>query len=172
MQVKKRVNFIMQRIINYCVTLYHNVLCMKHSFRCGCPVTTVIDVLGDKWTLVIIKQMLLQGKQTFKDFTESEEAIATNILSSRMRRLLDLGLVLKTKLPSNHKTVYYHLTDKGISLAPVIVEMVSWGNSHLREFNPDMTSSDELQMIVNHKEAFIERVITSYKKNINALLCA
>ncbi|PQJ19646.1 helix-turn-helix domain-containing protein [Tenacibaculum sp. SG-28] len=145
---------------------------MRHSFRCGCPVTTAIDVLGDKWTLVIIKQMLLQGKQTFKDFTESEEAIATNILSSRMKKLLDLGLVLKTKLPSNHKTIYYHLTEKGISLAPIIIEMVSWGNTHLREFNPSMISSDELEFIVSNKEAFIENVITNYKKNINALLCA
>ncbi len=152
--------------------MWHKVVCMKNLFRCGCPVTTVIDVLGDKWTLVIIKQMLLQGKQTFKDFTESEEAIATNVLSSRMRKLLDLGLVLKTKLPSNHKTVYYHLTEKGISLAPVIIEMVSWGNTHLREFNPSMTSSEELQFILNDKEAVIETVITNYKKNINALLCA
>ena len=53
---------------------------MNSSFRCDCPITSALDIVGDKWTLVIIKQILLEGKQTFKDFSESDEAIATNIL--------------------------------------------------------------------------------------------
>ena len=56
---------------------------MDYKFRCGCPFTSAIDILGDKWMLVIVKQMLIEGKETFKDFTESAEAIATNRFSVR-----------------------------------------------------------------------------------------
>ena len=60
---------------------------MKKEFRSGCPISSALDIVGDKWTLVIIKQMLLEGKKTFKDFSESDEAIAFNILSSRLKML-------------------------------------------------------------------------------------
>ena len=65
---------------------------MEHKFRCDCPFTSALDVLGDKWMLVIVKQMLIEGKETFKDFTESEEAIATNILSAKLKILVELGI--------------------------------------------------------------------------------
>ena len=70
---------------------------MKNQFRCTCPITSALDILGDRWTLVIIKQMLLEGKKTFKDFLESEEDIATNILSSRLKMLEKFDLIYKTK---------------------------------------------------------------------------
>jgi DNA-binding HxlR family transcriptional regulator len=60
---------------------------MRQDFRCDCPFTSALDILGDKWMLVIVKQMLIEGKETFKDFTESEEAIATNILSDQAQIL-------------------------------------------------------------------------------------
>ena len=68
--------------------MYKELISMKNNFRCDCPLTSAIDIIGDKWTLVIIKQMLLQNKETFKDFTDSEEAIATNILTVRMKNLI------------------------------------------------------------------------------------
>ena len=70
---------------------------MNNKFRCNCPITSALDILGDKWTLVIIKQMLLQDKKTFKDFTNSEKAIATNILTVRMKNLVEFKLVIKKK---------------------------------------------------------------------------
>ena len=63
---------------------------MEYKFRCDCPFTSPIDILGDKWILVIVKQMLLEGKETFKDFTESDEAIATNILSTKLKLLEEI----------------------------------------------------------------------------------
>ena len=60
---------------------------MAPNFRCNCVITSFLDVLGDRWMLVIIKQMLIEGKETFKDFVQSEEAIATNILSSKLKQL-------------------------------------------------------------------------------------
>ena len=70
---------------------------MNKKFRCNCPITSSLDILGDKWTLVIIKHMLIEGKQTFKDFLESDEAIATNILSSRLKMLEELKIITKDK---------------------------------------------------------------------------
>ena len=65
---------------------------MNHKFRCACPITSALDILGDKWILVIIKQMLIEDKKTFKDFTESDEAIATNILSSKLKCLEEFDI--------------------------------------------------------------------------------
>lgn len=76
---------------------------MNNKFRCNCPITSALDILGDKWTLVIIKQMLLQDKKTFKDFTNSEEAIATNILTVRMKNLVELNLVSKKQASFEQK---------------------------------------------------------------------
>jgi DNA-binding HxlR family transcriptional regulator len=76
---------------------------MRQDFRCNCPFTSALDVLGDRWILVIVKQMLIEGKETFKDFTESEEAIATNILSAKLKLLEDVGLIIKRKRPDNKK---------------------------------------------------------------------
>jgi len=70
---------------------------MEYKFRCDCPFTSAIDILGDKWMLVLVKQMLLEGKETFKDFVESDEAIATNILSAKLKLLEELGM--KVLLP-------------------------------------------------------------------------
>jgi DNA-binding HxlR family transcriptional regulator len=72
---------------------------MRQDFRCDCPFTSALDIVGDKWILVIIKQMLIEGKETFKDFTESDEAIATNILSSKLKFLEEVGLIIKTQRP-------------------------------------------------------------------------
>ena len=71
------------------------------TFRCACPITSALDLLGDKWMLVLIKQMLFEDKETFKDFMESPESIATNILSSKLKQLESVGIVTKTKRPNN-----------------------------------------------------------------------
>ena len=103
---------------------------MNNDFRCNCPITSALDIVGDKWTLVIIKQMLLEGKNTFKDFSESDEAIASNILASRLKALENLKLISKEKLPHNKKTNLYVLTEKGLGLTPTIVELALWSDGN------------------------------------------
>lgn len=139
---------------------------MKQQFRCNCPITSAIDILGDKWTLVIIKQMLLQGKRTFKDFTESEEAIATNILASRMKKLTKLELVSKAKLPTNNKSVYYLLTNKGLSLAPIIIEMALWSEENLNHLNENMVKPKEIGLNKANKETYINNLIANYEEKL------
>lgn len=138
---------------------------MKQKFRCNCPITTALDVLGDKWMLVIVKQMLIEGMKTFKDFTESDEAVASNILSSKLKSLEQYGLIERTDHPTNKKTKLYHLTDKGLGLTPVIVELALWSDRNLREFNPIMRDSDELESMKKNKEAFIEKLKANYREN-------
>jgi DNA-binding HxlR family transcriptional regulator len=113
MQVKMKINFILQVIIN-------DNLTDETRFRCDCPFTSALDIVGDKWILVIIKQMLIEGKETFKDFTESDEAIATNILSAKLKFLEEVGLIIKTQRPDNKKTNLYLLTEKGLALTPYL----------------------------------------------------
>ena len=101
-------------------------------FRCNCPVTSALDIVGDKWTLVIIKLMLLEQKKTFKEFSESDESIAPSILSNRLKSLLKIGFIVKQKLPENQKTNHYFLTEKGLSLTPVITELALWSHHNIK----------------------------------------
>ena len=138
---------------------------MKNSFRCNCPITTALDIVGDKWTLVIIKQMLLEGKKTFKDLSESDEAIASNILSSRLKMLEKYKMISKEKLPHNKKTNIYLLTEKGLRLTPTIVELTLWSDGNIREYNSSIISDSRITMVKNNKEATIKMIVESYKRN-------
>ena len=126
-------------------------------FRCDCPVTSALDIVGDKWTLVIIKLMLLEYKKTFKDFYESDESIAPNILSARLKILLKTGFITKVNHPDNKKTFIYNLTEKGLSLTPVITELALWSHNNVRESDIYM-----LNMNVNNKSKLNQQIIDKY----------
>lgn len=136
---------------------------MNKDFRCNCPITTALDIVGDKWSLVIIKQILLEGKKTFKDFSESEEAIASNILSSRLKMLEEFEMLSKTKLPHNRKMNIYLLTEKGLKLTPTIVELALWSENNLRENHPSIVSDNRIEILKNNKEATIKMLVDNYK---------
>ena len=140
---------------------------MPLEFRCNCPFTSALDIVGDKWILVIIKQMLLEGKETFKDFTESEEAIATNILSSKLKFLEEVGILIKTKRPNNKKTNLYLLTDKGLALTPVLVELAFWSDGQLRDLHPSITDGASMELLRNDKTAFTNAVVQAYQERLN-----
>ena len=108
---------------------------MKKKFRSGCPIASTLDVIGDKWSLLIIRDMLIKHKKTFKEISDSYEKIAPSILSARLKLLESYKLIFKTKMPDNKKENIYLLTEKGIHLAPIIIEFSLWGNSNMREFN-------------------------------------
>lgn len=141
---------------------------MANFFRSNCPVTSAVDLLGDRWILVIVKQMLLEQKSSFKDFTDCDEAIASNILTSKLNQLIAWGLVSKSMLVSNKRSVYYHLTDQGLSLAPIIIELALWGDANLRTDNPAMRKSKELKAMKANKEKFVAGLIGAYKKQLLA----
>jgi len=104
--------------------------------RSNCPLTSALDIIGDKWSLIIIRDLFL-GKKTFTAFMKSSEKIATNILANRLELLTANGLIKVTKLPNDRKTKLYYLTDKGIDMYPIIHEMVQWSDRNLnKKFGP------------------------------------
>ena len=138
---------------------------MNNDFRCNCPITSALDIVGDKWTLVIIKQMLLEGKKTFKEFSESDEAIASNILSSRLKMLEEYKMIRKEKLPHNRKTNIYLLTEKGLGLTPTIVELTLWSDGNIREYHSSIISDSRIDTVKNNKEESIKMIVENYKQN-------
>ncbi|MCT4586858.1 MAG: helix-turn-helix transcriptional regulator [Carboxylicivirga sp.] len=143
---------------------------MKNNFRCKCPITSALDIIGDKWSLVIIKQILFEGKNTFKDFTESTEAIATNILSTRLKMLEEFEIINKQKLPTNKKANIYTLTDKGLTLIPVIMELTFWSKHEVIAFNPDMNIDEKLDWAEANKEEAFKQIKENYIKYKQSLL--
>ena len=99
--------------------------------RSKCPVTNVLDLIGDKWTLLIIRDMLFLKKKSFSGFLESPEGIATNILTERLRRLEEHGLIGKRPYGRTSTRYEYFLTRRGEDLRSVLMEMVRWGNAHI-----------------------------------------
>ncbi len=98
--------------------------------RSGCPLNASVEMLGDRWSLLIIRDMMLQGASTYKTFLECYEGIATNILADRLRKLVSHGIITTEPDPSDRRKVIYLLTKKGIDLAPVLTEMVLWAAAH------------------------------------------
>ncbi|WNJ17125.1 helix-turn-helix domain-containing protein [Pontibacter sp. G13] len=139
---------------------------MTDIFRCNCPITSALDIVGDKWSLVIIKQMLFEEKTTFKDFVGSDEHIATNILSSRLKMLEEFGLIGKKKLPHNKKTNYYYLTDKGLSLTPILIELSLWSRDYLQEIHPNLNLHEQLSTVEKNKQEASGMIIQRYKAQL------
>lgn len=98
--------------------------------RSGCPVSVSLEVFGDRWSLLIVRDMMVRGNKTFKEFLASGEGIATNILAGRLRRLVEAGIVITESHASDGRKVNYRLTEKGIDLAPILLDMLLWGAKH------------------------------------------
>ena len=98
--------------------------------RSGCPLNASVEILGDRWSLLIIRDMMLRGFRSYKEFLESYERIATNILADRLQKLITHGIITSEIDPLDGRKTIYSLTPKGIDLAPVLTEMVLWASAH------------------------------------------
>ncbi len=99
--------------------------------RSSCPLTNTLDLIGDKWTLIILRDMLFVGKKQFGDFLESPEGISTNILTSRLKRFEEQKIITKRPYQNNPLRYEYSLTEVGVSLKPVIMAIAGWGLAHI-----------------------------------------
>lgn len=142
---------------------------MRSEFRSTCPIASALDIIGDKWSLLILRDMLTRGKKTFKEFSESQEGIAPGILSSRLKWLEENVLMTKQKLPQNQKENIYLLTEKGIELAPIIMELIIWSDKNLRGQNPEMPSISQIGDI-RDKSALTAGIQNNYRKLIKETL--
>ena len=98
-----------------------------HQANSPCPLANSLDILGDHWSLLIVRDLLFMGKHEYKELLNSPEGISTNILSNRLLRLQQEGLILSQAHPASKKRKLYYLTERGKSLFPVLIEITRWG---------------------------------------------
>jgi DNA-binding HxlR family transcriptional regulator len=105
---------------------------MSDGHRSGCPINLTLEIVGDKWSLLIIRDMIFGNRRHFRELlTRSEEGIASNILADRLKRLLERGIITKADDPSHKQKGIYSLTEQGIALLPVLAQMSGWGRKYL-----------------------------------------
>jgi len=102
----------------------------KHQRRSDCPINFALELFGDPWSLLIIRDIVYFGKKTYGEFLASEEGMATNILASRLAHLEHQGLLVKKLSEQDKRKEEYVLTEKGLDLIPVLVEMANWSAEH------------------------------------------
>jgi DNA-binding HxlR family transcriptional regulator len=121
--------------------------------RSECPLNASVEMLGDRWSLLIIRDMMLQGARTYKELLECYEGIATNILADRLRKLVACGIIAAQPDSSDGRKLIYLLTAKGIDLAPVLTEMVLWAAAH-----EDTGNQPLIRQMRADKEKFLAEV--------------
>ena len=102
----------------------------KTPRRSACPVSISLEMFGDRWSLLIIRDLMVRGLRTFKEFLQSGEGIASNILSNRLERLEATGIIATEADACDGRKVIYQLTEKGMDLAPIMLELLIWGARH------------------------------------------
>ena len=131
--------------------------------RSGCPLNASVEVLGDRWSLLIIRDMMLRGFRTYKEFLGSYERIATNILADRLQKLIAHGIITNGPDPSDGRKLIYSLTPKGIDLAPVLTEMVLWAGAHEGTGNQAL-----VRQMQKDKDKFISAIRQRWAEAIRA----
>jgi len=128
--------------------------------RSDCPLSGSLDVFGDKWSLLIVRDLMFGNKCTYNDFLKSDEGIATNILASRLKGLEENGIIEKSAHPDSKAKFLYRLTPKGIDLLPVIMEIYIWSDKHY-EMPPDLKATN--REAKKDKEKFTKQVTKELK---------
>jgi DNA-binding HxlR family transcriptional regulator len=122
--------------------------------RSECPLNVMLETLGDAWSLLIVRDLMFMGRKTFNEFLNAEEKIATNILANRLQRLEVHGVIEKRRNPADARRYIYRLTEKGMDLAPVLVEMIVWAARHERTAAP----AEAIKKMMEDREGFIAEV--------------
>jgi DNA-binding HxlR family transcriptional regulator len=130
------------------------------SPRSGCPVNISLEVFGDRWSLLIVRDLMVRGFHTFGDFQHAGEGIATNILADRLRRLCRAGIVRAESDPADGRQKHYRLTEKGIDLAPVLLELLIWGAKHEQTDAP----AEVISEMAKNRDAVLEETRRRWKE--------
>src|SRR6187551_3199834 len=104
-----------------------------HEPRSYCPINLSLEIFGDTWTLLVLRDMMFAGKRHFRELLQSDERISSNILADRLARLVDNGVLTKSDDPTHKQKAIYSLTDKGIALLPIVVQIGAWGSRWVPE---------------------------------------
>ena len=146
----------MQVVLYFC-----SVKKKKIEYRSDCPISITLDIFGDKWSLLIVRDMIFKGMNTYGDFLKGGEKIATNILADRLMLLEAGGIIAKQKHPESKAKILYTLTSKGIDLVPALVEIIVWSEKH-HNVHPQATQF--AKAIKKDKVGTIKAITSSLKK--------
>ena len=109
-----------------------SVMAESHALRSGCPINLTLEILGDRWSLLVLRDMMFGDRRHFRELlTRSEEGIASNILADRLKRLMAQGMITRADDPSHKQKAIYSLTAKAIELVPILALIGGWGTRHL-----------------------------------------
>lgn len=128
--------------------------------RSDCPLSCSLDIFGDKWSLLIIRDLMFRDKRTYNDFLKSGEGIATNILAARLKGLEENGLIEKSAHPDSKAKILYSLSSKGIDLLPIIIEVYMWSDKYL-EVPEDIKAT--IKEAKKDKDKFVKRLMLELK---------
>lgn len=132
----------------------------KPERRSDCPISIALDMLGDRWTLLIVRDLMFKGRHEFGDFLGAEEGIATNMLADRLRKLEEHGIVEKLPHATDARKSRYRLTNKGLDLGPMLVELILWSAKHEKTAAPPRL----IKFMGENKEAFLDDVRDAHAK--------
>jgi DNA-binding HxlR family transcriptional regulator len=133
------------------------------EFRSLCPVATGLDILGDKWTLLILRDMIWGHKTQFSEFKESPEHMPSKMLSNRLKKLEELEFISKKEGVSNKKNVYYLLEDKGMDAFPIMIEMAIFTSKHFFDYLGDTYTKESRGVMIKNKKEYIAGLVKQYK---------
>ena len=126
---------------------------MRQDQRSTCPINTALELVGDRWTLLVIRDLMFAGKRHFRQFLQSEEAISSNVLADRLKLLDENGLVQREDDPSHAQKAVYSLTEKGLGLLPLLIAMSAW----TQKYHPE-TRRPEAVDLVGRSPRSLERL--------------
>ncbi len=124
--------------------------------RSACPLSSALDILGDRWTLLVIRDMMFFSKHEYGEFLSGPEGIATNILADRLQSLLQMDIIKFLPHPQHKSKKIYYLTQKGKDLLPLVVEMLIWGGT----YNPSPNlPKEKFELIKSSPKKFIKKIL-------------
>lgn len=122
--------------------------------RSDCPISISLEIFGDRWTLLVVRDLMFKGRATFREFLEAGEGIATNILADRLAQLEEHGLVERRAHPEDGRRNLYRLTEKGVDLAPLLVDMVLWA----ARYEDTAAPADEVRRMWDARSEFLAEI--------------
>jgi DNA-binding HxlR family transcriptional regulator len=134
------------------------------EFRSLCPVATGLDILGDNWTLLILRDMIWGHKCLFSEFKESPEHMPSKMLSNRLKKLEKLGFISKKVGLANKKSVYYLMEDKGMDAFPIMIEMAIFTSKHFLDYLGSTYTKEARGVMIKNKKEYIADMVKQYKR--------
>jgi DNA-binding HxlR family transcriptional regulator len=128
--------------------------------RSDCPINVMLECLGDAWSLLIVRDLMFKGRQSYKEFLDAEEGIASNILADRLQQLGELGIISKHRDSADARRYVYRLTEVGLDLAPALIEMILWSSRYFKTGAP----AEIIHQMTCHRDEFLNGVRMQWEK--------